>query len=68
MLKATEHQTRQYTKLPSLCKALQADTDYEEKFIHIVGVTVLLVIFIMLTVKLCFYSQPNVGQILCVIR
>jgi hypothetical protein len=68
MLKVTKYWSRQYTKLLSLCKALQADTKYEEKSIHIMGFTVVLVIFIMPVVKLCFCSQPNVGQIVCVIR
>ena len=62
MLKVTEHRIRQYTKLTSLCKAVQADTDCEETFIHIMALTVVLFIFIMHIVQLCFCSQPNMGQ------
>lgn len=69
MLKVTELWTRQYIKLLSLCKTFQANTDCEEKFIHIMGLTFVLVIFIMHIVKLCFCSPSNWGQnSVCVIR
>jgi len=62
MLEVAEHRTKQYTKLLSLCTTFQADTDCEEKCIHIMGLTDVLIIFIMHIVKLYFCSHPNMGQ------